>query len=292
MKSLHWLAGWVLMIVLISPVHASPASYSGMTITRIEIKDDLGEPWPKPEQVLPLIMVKPGDHLTGTVVRQGIATLYLKGIFKDIRVEAFPDNGGVRLDYIVTPITIVDEIDVRGNSAVSTATILNALAGIEGKELRDEKLSSIRSEILALYQAEGYYEATVAFRSTPLKEPHRVALHADIRESTPILISEITFTGNAVFTDRQLLRVMKSKKGSPLKRELLLDTDKEAILKKYYDAGYLTATADPVTCELQRLPCVRAHPVQRGPARHGQFHRQSRIRVQRAEANPPDLVGT
>ena len=65
-----------------------------MTITRIEIKDDLGEPWPKPEQVLPLIMVKPGDHLTGTVVRQGIATLYLKGIFKDIPGRGLPRQWG------------------------------------------------------------------------------------------------------------------------------------------------------------------------------------------------------
>ena len=42
-------------------------------------------------QVLPLIVVKPGDRLAGTAVRDGLSTLYLKGIFKDIRVEAFPD---------------------------------------------------------------------------------------------------------------------------------------------------------------------------------------------------------
>ena len=74
MKSLCWLTGWFLMIMLISPVHASPGSYSGMTITRIEVKDDRGEPWPRPEQVLPLIVVKPGDRLAGAAVRDGIAS--------------------------------------------------------------------------------------------------------------------------------------------------------------------------------------------------------------------------
>ena len=234
------------MIMLVSPVHASPGSYSGMTITRIEVKDDRGEPWPRPGQVLPLIVVKPGDRLAGSAVREGIATLYLKGIFKDIRVEAFPDDGGVRLEYVVTPITVVDTIAIHGNSAVSTSTILDMLASIQGKELREEKLSSLKADLLAYYQSEGFYDAAVAFRSEPLKEPNRVALHVDIRESIPTLLADITFSGNSVFKDKQLLRAMKSKKGSPLKRELLLDKDKEAILKKYFDAGYPAAKVGPV----------------------------------------------
>jgi len=234
------------MIMLVSPVHASPGSFSGMTITRIEVKDDLGEPWPRPGQVLPLIVLKQGDRLTGAAVREGIATLYLKGLFKDIRVEAFPDDGGVRLEYVVTPITIVDTIDIHGNSAVSTSTILDMLARIQGKELREEKLSSLKADLLAYYQSEGFYNAAVAFRSEPLKERNRVALHVDIRESIPTLLTDITFSGNSVFKDKQLLKAMKSKKGSPLKRELLLDTDRDAILKKYYDAGYPAAKVGPI----------------------------------------------
>ncbi len=234
------------MIMLISPANASPGSYSGMTITRIEVKDDHGEPWPKPGQVLPLVALKPGDRLAGPAVREGIAMLYLKGIFKDIRVEAFPDDGGVRLEYIVTPITIVDKIVIHGNSAVSTGTIMDTLAGIQGKELRDENLSSFKAGLLAFYQAEGFYDATMAFSSRPVKEPHRVALHVDIQESLPTLIADITFSGNTVFKDKQLLRAMKSNKGSPLKRDLLLDTDREAVLKKYSDAGYPAAKAGPI----------------------------------------------
>ena len=201
--------------------------------------------------MLPLIVVKPGDLLTGSAVREGIATLYLKGIFKDIRVEAFPDDGGVRLEYVVTPITVVDTIAIHGNSAVSTSTILDMLASIQGKELREEKLSSLKTDLLAYYQSEGFYDAAVAFRSEPLKEPDRVALHVDIRESIPTLLADITFSGNSVFKDKQLLRAMKSKKGSPLKRERLLVKDREAILKKYFDAGYPAAKVGPVDTDFR-----------------------------------------
>ena len=246
MKSLRWLAGCFLMILLISPANASPGSFFGMTITRIDIKDDHGEPWPQPGQVLPLIAVKPGDRLTGPAVREGIATLYLKGLFRDIRLEAFPDDGGVRLEYIVTPITFVDSLVIHGNSAVSKGTILDMIAGIQGKELRDENLDSHKADLLALYQAEGFYDATVTFSSRPAKEPYRVDLQVDIQESSPTIIEDINFSGNTVLTDKQLLKAMKSRKGSRLKRDLLLDADKEAILEKYFDAGYPAAKVGPI----------------------------------------------
>jgi outer membrane protein insertion porin family len=265
MKSLHWLAGAAFVLLLISPAYPSPGSYFGLTITRIDIKDDLGETWPNPEQVLPLIAVKPGDRLAGPAIREEIGTLYLKGIFKDIRVEAFPDNDGVRLEYIVTPVTIVDEIVIHGNSTVPTGTILDALAGIEGKELRDEKLSLRRSDLLALYQAEGFYDAAVAFRSTPLKVPHRVALHVDIRESQPTLIAEITFSGNTVFTDKDLRKVMTSKKGSRLRRDILLDAEMEAILKKYTGKGYPAEKAGPVDIQFRDNKAFVHVQVNEGP---------------------------
>ncbi len=246
MKSLHWLAGFFIVLMLISPAYPSPSSFSGLTITRIEIRDVKGNPWPKPEQVLPLIAVKPGDRLSGAAVREGIATLYLKGTFKDIQVEAFSDNDGVRLNYVLEPTTVVDSIVIHGNRALSTGTIRDALEGLKEKELRDKTLSSFRTDLLALYKSEGFYDASVTFRSDSIKEPNRVVLHADILESTPTLIAEITFSGTTVFTDKQLRRVIKNKKGSRLKRDLLRDTDMEAILEKYTDADYPAANPGPV----------------------------------------------
>ncbi len=265
MKSLPWLAGCVFVLLLLSPAYPSSDSFSGLTINRIDFKDDVGQPWPNPGQVLPLILVKPGDRFAGSTIRDGIATLYLKRIFKDIRVEAFPDNGGVRLEYIVTPISIVDKIDIHGNSTVPTGTILDALAGIEGKEPRDEKLSSLRSDLLALYQGEGFYHATVSFRTTPLKEPHRVALHVYIQESRPTQIADITFSGNSVFRDKQLLRVMKSKKGSRLRRDILQDSDMKAIINKYADKGYPAAKAGPVDIGFREDEAMVHVPVSEGP---------------------------
>jgi outer membrane protein insertion porin family len=122
----------------------------------------------------------------------------------------------------------------------------DSIQPIERRELRDEKLAAMRTDILALYQAQGFYEAAVDFRIEPLKTPHRVLLHIDIKESTPTVIEEISFSGNTVFKNEELLAAIKSKKGSRLKRDQLLDADMEAILRKYTDAGYPAAKPGPV----------------------------------------------
>jgi outer membrane protein assembly factor BamA len=90
------------------------AGFSGKTITRVDINDDQGKPWSRPEQILPLTLVKPGVVFSGAAIRDGISLLYLKGLFKDIRVDAFPDDGGVRLEYTLFPITVVEKTVIQG----------------------------------------------------------------------------------------------------------------------------------------------------------------------------------
>jgi outer membrane protein insertion porin family len=218
-----------------------------MTITRILLLDDHGNPWTKTDQISQLLGAKPGDIFSGPAIREGISLLYLKGTFRDIRVEAFAEDGGVRLEYAFFPITVVDKVVIHGTSALSKTAVREALPGLEGKELREDKLSGLGDDIKTLYESGGYFEAAVSFRVEPLPETHRVVLHIDVREGAPTLIEEIAFTGNTVFKDKALRAAMKSRVGKPLKRDLLLDQDMEAILKKYTDAGYPAAKPGPVS---------------------------------------------
>lgn len=265
MKLPQLLAGGLLALLLISPAYSSSARFSGLTITRIDLRDDQGRPWPRPEQVLPLVGMKPGNAFSGAAVRDGISLLYLKGLFKDIRVEAFPEGDGVRLVYVLTPVTLVEDIEVHGNHALSTSTIKDALQSIEGKELRDEKLVALKADLLALYHAEGYYGAAISFRIEPLAEPHRVLLYVSVRESEPIRIEDITFSGVTAFRNKYLLSLMKSKKGSALRRDVLLDADREAILKKYTAAGYPAAKIGPISMSFRDKKAYLRIMVSEGP---------------------------
>jgi outer membrane protein insertion porin family len=265
MKLRLFLAWSLLACVLISPVYASPAQFTGLTITRIDITDDQGLPWPMPEQVLPLVGMKPGDLFSRAAVRDGISLIYLKGLFKDVRVDAFPDAKGVRLVYVLVPAAIVEDIEVHGNHALSTDTITDALRSIEGKELRDKKLAALKDDVLALYQAAGYYGAEVNFRVQPLAAPHRVRLTASIHEAKPTRIADIMFSGVSVFQNGELLSAMKNRPGSVLRRDVLLDEDTEAILKKYTKAGYPSAKIGPVSMSFRDAKAYLNIMVTEGP---------------------------
>ncbi len=265
MKSLYLTAGGLLLLLFLSSAYAVTPSFSGLTITRIDIQDDYGHPLKTPDQVLQLLGLKPGDQYSGPAIRQGISLLYFKGTYKDIRVEAFPDKGGVRLTYVLVPITVVRKMVIAGNSSISTDAIRDAVPRIEGKELHEEKFPSLRADILALYQTEGFYDTVVTFRTEALDEPHQLALHIDITEGVPTLIGAIDFVGNTVFRDKDLTAVMKSRVGGRLRRDLLLDSDLEAIRKKYSDAGYPAAKPGPVDISFRnRMAYVRIFGVE-GP---------------------------
>lgn len=234
-------------VLLLSLASASPASqFSGLPVTAIVIQDDEGRPWPHPEHVLPLITVKPGEIFSSQAVRDGISYVYLTGRFRDVRVDGFPEGGGVKLVYTLVPATVVDQLRVRGNHALASSKITDALGAIEGRELREDRFPDYRTAVMTLYQSEGYYDTVLYFRVEKLQEPHRAALIIDIEEPKPTVIAEIAFSGNTVFTAKQLLKVTTSKVGKPLRTDALFDTDLAAILQKYTDAGYPAAKPGPV----------------------------------------------
>lgn len=234
------------LLLLAMPGPSFSSQFSGSPVTQIVIQDDEGRPWPHSEQIISLLNVRPGGTFSSEIIGNGISYLYLKGLFKDIRVDGFPDSGGVKLVYTLVPVTLVDKVVIRGNHALSASKIMDAIPGVEGKELRENRFPDYQTAIATLYQSEGYYNAAMDFVLEKLPEPHRVALRIDIHEPKPVIIRTLGFSGNTVFTEWQLDRMMESEAGKPLRTNVLFDTDLAAILEKYSGAGYPTAKAGPV----------------------------------------------
>ena len=220
---------------------------SGLPVMRILFKDDRGIPWPEPQNLLPLIEIRQGEPFSRDLVRQGIKYLYLKGQFRDIRVEAFPEAGGLRLEYTLVPIIIVERVVFRGNHFLSNRSLREALRVLEARELKEELFPDVRTDIQTRYQAEGFYSAQVDFRVQPAKDPHRVLLFVYITENARTIIESVRFTGTTVLGDGDLLRVMQNRPGKPLLTNLLFEKDLETVRKEYAAAGYPAATPGPVS---------------------------------------------
>lgn len=242
-----------------------PTDLIGLKITSIMLKDDRGNPWPNPGEVMPLLVVKQGEPFSLSDEQEGLQYLYLTGRFKDVIVNGFREDGGVRLEYTLVPVTIVEKVVVEGNHTLTSKQIDETLIGVEGGEYREDKLPDIKANLLSLYQTEGYYHAAVTFRAEPARQPHQVILHIGIDEGEPTLIKQITFSGNTVFTDEQLLKTIKSKVGKPIRRDVLLDADMRAILEKYSKAGYPAAKPGPVSVSFSDNSAYVYIPGSEGP---------------------------
>src|SRR3990172_3238925 len=131
MKSLRLFAAGLLALSFISPAFST--DFSGLPVTSIELKDDHGAPWPKPEQLLPLLVVRPGSTFSTSDIRAGLEYLSVKGLFRDVRVDAFADAGGVRLEYTLIPITVVRKVVIPRNHSMPGHRLKEILTRLEGK---------------------------------------------------------------------------------------------------------------------------------------------------------------
>jgi outer membrane protein insertion porin family len=244
---------------------ARAADLSRLPVRSILFKDDRGIPWPDPQNLLPLIEIKQGDPFSRDSVRQGIKYLYLKGQFRDIRVEAFPEPDGLRLEYTLVPKIIVEQVVFRGNHSLPDRSLREALRGIEGRELREELFPDIRTDMQTRYQAEGFYNAKVNFRIEPSEQPHRVIVFVYITEQTRTVIESVRFTGTTVLGDRDLLPVMQNRPGRPLLTNLLFEKDLDAVRKEYAAAGYPAAVPGPVSMSFRNERAVLEIAVAEGP---------------------------
>ena len=228
---------------------ASP--FTGLPVTDIRIQDEQGRQVKDNGKLAELLVTAPGEVFSGERIRQGITYLYLTGRFQDIRVDGFPEGTGVKLVYTVLPVTIVDEVVIRGNRAFSDGTIREAFRGVEGRELREDRFADYRTDILTQYQSEGYYGAGVDFRVERRQDQHRATLFVYIVEPKRTMIGGVDFTGNKFFTGKQLVREMENRPGRPLRTDILFDQDMAAIVEKYTAAGYPAAKPGPVNIRFQ-----------------------------------------
>lgn len=248
-----FLPGAALLCLLCVPVRVFSAERPGPIVAGIELVDDQGRALPQAARLRPLISLKAGEPFSRSAVRNDLHLLYLKGETSDIRVETLPDGAGIRVVYRFFLLTVVDRVAVRGAGIFSgrARAVEEIVAGLAGKEYREDALFDIRTAIQARYQAEGYYNASVKFRSEPTADPRRVVLVADITEGPQTIVEEVAFSGNSVLPAAQLLPLMKNRPGRPVQTEVLFEQDLEAVLAAYGDAGYPAAKAGPVGMSFQ-----------------------------------------
>ena len=201
------------------------------------------------------IATKAGEPLDPRVVAQDVREIYGLGFFRNVRVRSEESIDGRVLVFEVEENPVIRQVSVAGNDAISGDKIRDTLTLTTGSTLDYPLLFENRERIEALYRAEGYYLARVAYQIEELPGD-AVAVNFEVDEGEKLKLREIEFVGNEHFDDDELARGLQTKKWrwyswvtryldrSGTYSEPVFLQDLRRVTDKYLDAGFIKVDVD------------------------------------------------
>lgn len=180
---------------------------------------------------------------------------YLRGRgYKDASVEytRAEENGQLTITFTLRrgPHYAIDRIDLSGASAMTTPELRQALRLKEGEPFVGATLDSGIAAIQNAYRARGYAQAKVQPSTNPLpgdrsSDPERrLSIAVAIVEGPRTLVRSVTFEGNAVLSEADLGKLMKTAPGEPYS-QVQLASDRDTVDLEYRNRGFQSVVVEP-----------------------------------------------
>jgi outer membrane protein insertion porin family len=199
--------------------------------------------------------IEAGQPVSPEQLNLAVRRLFETGLFEDVTV--MPEAGRLLITVVENPT--INQIAFEGNDSLDDEELLEAI------ELRPRLAYSVAAaeadaqRIIDAYRAQGRYAASV----TPviIRQPdNRVDLVFEIFEGRVTSVQSISFTGNQVFSDRRLRRVIQTNQSNWLSFILgnvtydadRLELDRELLRQFYLERGFLDFRVLSATSELTR----------------------------------------
>ncbi|HOE66107.1 MAG TPA: outer membrane protein assembly factor BamA, partial [Candidatus Hydrogenedentes bacterium] len=187
---------------------------------------------------------QPGQPFNPGAIARDIRRLYDMGYFSAIQAETSEEAGKYIVGFVVTEKRVIDSIKIAGNKKLRERALRGAISWQEGDSFVPEAYPEERDAILKLYQSKGFPNATVDIVAEDIG-PGRVRLTYAISEGGKARIHAIVFSGNQAISDRQLRKLMKTKRAwwflGGKYDEATFESDLKAVMDEYANRGRLEA---------------------------------------------------
>ena len=203
-----------------------------------------------PEQlVLNQIRLRKGAPYDAKVVQDDIVRITQLGRFASVQAKIEPQpDGSIVLTYVVTEQPLLIDIQITGNKTLSEQELLAMMRLRRGDPIDQYLIHRGIKQIKLAYQKTGHFATDVSIDQKALDQSNTLSLK--VREGPLVRIQQIKFTGNSVYTAKQLRSKIRSKayvfilrKGELNRQQLNADA---ASVRGFYQAnGYLDAQVGP-----------------------------------------------
>lgn len=179
--------------------------------------------------------------------------LQASGLFESVDITQ--QGNGLLITVVEFPT--INRINFEGNRRINDDVLAAAIGSNERRVFNPAQAERDAEQIAAAYAAEG----RVAARVTPTiirRDDNRVDLIFEIFEGDNIEIERISFSGNRVFSDRRLRRILETKQAGLFRAFVRADTlvadridfDRRVLTDFYRSRGYVDFQVNSVNAEL------------------------------------------
>ncbi|RMH55349.1 MAG: outer membrane protein assembly factor BamA [Candidatus Hydrogenedentota bacterium] len=188
------------------------------------------------------------------IFREELKRVYATGRFDDVAIYVDEDQqttGEGEVIFRVKERPTILSVKIVGAKKVKEADLVGGIGLSPGSPYSQPAVEEARQTLLSALEEKGFLRATVGvetawIESGDKEKPGGVDVTFRISEGSKVKIARMNFIGNKAFSDWILNWHMKTGKGKVYK-EAVFEEDREKILQRYVDRGYLSAVMeDPV----------------------------------------------
>lgn len=224
-------------------------------ITNISIQY-AGAPTVDQAALIAQIRSKVGSELDAMEVEKDIKNLYSSGLVDNVRVLTEPNEGGVRVIFLVQTRAILGEVSFIGNS-LATNKLRKETALEIGEAFDDTLLETARVSLEALYKKKGFSNVGITYKVGGAERPGFSRVTFVVDEGVLERLNRVKFFGNESISDRLLsgqMHVKASRAYNVFKKNRGIDSaeleeDVVRIEEYYRNEGYINVRVTEVVRE-------------------------------------------
>lgn len=187
-----------------------------------------------------------GEVLAAPDVSETIRRLYGLGIFSDVRIEAEPATGGLKVFIVVEELPKLTGIEFDGYKKVKKKDLKDELVDIGiGGYISPYLIGDKKNQISALYAERGYFQAEITHELKYSDDSTEAELLFIIDEKSKVKVEKVILTGNQKIKAKDLIKKMRNRKRGFLKSsDFAQDKYAEDLIKiidEYHKKGYIDA---------------------------------------------------
>ncbi|MDO8494025.1 MAG: outer membrane protein assembly factor BamA [Deltaproteobacteria bacterium] len=198
------------------------------------------------QTVRSVVSTTPGKMTNRAKIRADIDALFRMGTFSDIQVDETRGENGWIYTFIFSEKAMVTKIEFEGNKKIKDKDLLEEVKVSLFQPLQESEVADAKEKIRKAYEKKRYYLVEVKQELKPSEEGGNILVF-HIKEHERATIRYVNFIGNAVYTDQELRKKIKTKKkgglgfitGSGKYKEEDLDQDVLRLTFHYLKNGYI-----------------------------------------------------